>query len=156
MLSMDGGGKAPNIKARFESTFVGKDPTILLNPSSSSYTTFPNFDTESGETTRFMASSNCCNETGMVGKNTVRSYPNTRSTNSGMASCTANIPRIADRYPVTAWKTCGPTGSTASFPDNGSRTTDEKQDVVAALGSPARTITLGRRTPRPSQNPRRE
>ena len=40
-------------------------------------------------------------------------------------------------------------GTTTSFPDNGSRTIDEKQLVVAALGAPALTMTLGKRTPRP-------
>mmetsp|Transcript_9713 Transcript_9713/g.21904 ORF Transcript_9713/g.21904 Transcript_9713/m.21904 type:complete len:284 (+) Transcript_9713:745-1596(+) len=100
--SVLGVGGAPNAKALFESTFVGNDPTILLSRSSSSYTTFPNFDTESGETTLFIASSNWLKDTDLVGRKTVLSNPNNLSTSSGIASCTAIIPPIAALYPVTA------------------------------------------------------
>mmetsp|Transcript_17180 Transcript_17180/g.28096 ORF Transcript_17180/g.28096 Transcript_17180/m.28096 type:complete len:277 (-) Transcript_17180:854-1684(-) len=78
--SIAGTSGAPNAIERFESTLVGKEPTILLNRSSSSYTTLPSFDSDSGATTRCMASSSSFKDTERVGKNTVLSKPSNLST----------------------------------------------------------------------------
>ena len=52
--------------------------------------------------------------------------------------------------------TSGPMLEVVSSPASGSRTTDEKAPVVAALGAPARTTTEGSRHALPSTKPRRE
>mmetsp|Transcript_784 Transcript_784/g.1230 ORF Transcript_784/g.1230 Transcript_784/m.1230 type:complete len:272 (-) Transcript_784:88-903(-) len=80
MSSITGTSGAPNAIERFESTLVGKEPTMLLSRSSSSYTTLPSFAIDSGATTRFIASSSSLKDTERVGKKTVLSKPSNLST----------------------------------------------------------------------------
>ena len=48
------------------------------------------------------------------------------------------------------------TGNTAGRPLNGSRMISLAKLLAACVGFPALTVTVGRRTARPSRNPRRE
>ncbi len=66
------------------------------------------------------------------------------------------------RFSITAAGDCthirvpGATGQIASTPASGSRTMPLANDDAARLGSPGRTVTVGRRRLRPSSAPRRD
>ena len=72
--------------------------SMALRRSSSSYTTLPNFDTDSGETTLFVAPSNWRIDTYFVGNNTILLNPSSLSTSPDITSCTDTPPPIAALY----------------------------------------------------------
>mmetsp|Transcript_607 Transcript_607/g.2162 ORF Transcript_607/g.2162 Transcript_607/m.2162 type:complete len:205 (-) Transcript_607:652-1266(-) len=149
-------GAMPSLSARSHSTCVGNEATAAESLASTAYVTLPSFASDSAVTLRCVAETRSLSETLAEGMKTVRSKPRTASASAAKASCAVIRPSTAARALATACLTSGPTGATVSIPASVSLTTPEKHPVVAALGAPARTQIVGRRTPRPSTKPRRE
>jgi len=70
-----------------------------------------------------------------------------------LAACSRKS--MAARGEANQWRTLSGTGSTASWPESGSRMMPEKKPEAALFGLPGRTQIVGRRMPMPSMNPRR-
>src|SRR5476649_54702 len=76
------------------------------------------------------------------------------------SACSSSQPAISDSIACfgdsSHKRTSPPTGHTARSPFSGSRMMPLANDDAAAFGLPGRTLMVGRRSTRPSTNPRRE
>mmetsp|Transcript_21534 Transcript_21534/g.50166 ORF Transcript_21534/g.50166 Transcript_21534/m.50166 type:complete len:334 (-) Transcript_21534:588-1589(-) len=155
MVSTSGTLARPKFSARsWPISFMAMLLTTLERNGSMASVIRPSLGCCSAGTTRRSASTSACNVIEMDGKDTARSTSPSLGLPSP-ASCSARRFATSARVELTACGKCLSTGNATSMPLSGSRTTPLKQLVVAALGLPGRTMTVGSRADRPSRKPLR-